>query len=233
MKVIIFACFRYKQHKTDYEVIPKDRPICVPCRVSHCQCQSYHYVPLNGTQPIRCRCKHFADQHSAAPGFSCNSCKLLMVLQPSLLGNLTGTAGQGSVFCPEYQVRAALVTDAYFGPCRRMGNGKEDIAFCTGGFRTTALGSPSSVKESKFLNDSVRCIWRQLPQVRRYESTPFTVCHFHCCMHVTFLLELGSLREGSVDLCSSIAWLNIMLMYFYIFSQLNKKQCSVPKQLAL
>ncbi|XP_074006418.1 protein FAM221A isoform X3 [Numenius arquata] len=65
---------RYKQHKTDYEVIPKERPICVPCRVSRCPCQSYHYVPLNGTQPIRCRCKHFADQHSAAPGFSCNSC---------------------------------------------------------------------------------------------------------------------------------------------------------------
>ncbi|NXA52545.1 F221A protein, partial [Nothocercus julius] len=69
-----FCTHRYKQHKTDYEEIPKDRPICVPCRVSGCQCQSYHYVPLNGTQPIRCRCKHFADQHSAAPGFSCNSC---------------------------------------------------------------------------------------------------------------------------------------------------------------
>lgn len=104
-----------------------------------------------------------------------------------------------------------------------MGNGKEDITFCTEGFRTTTLCSPSSVKESKFLNDSVRCIWRQLPKVRQYESTPFAVCHFHCCMHVTFLLELGSLREGSVDLCSSIAWLNVMLMYFYIFSQLNKK----------
>ncbi|KAM9163632.1 protein FAM221A-like isoform 2-T2 [Pangshura tecta] len=69
-----FCTHRYKQHKTDYEEIPKDRPICVPCRVSHCQCKSYHYVPLNGTQPIRCRCKHFADQHSAAAGFSCNSC---------------------------------------------------------------------------------------------------------------------------------------------------------------
>ncbi|XP_075273568.1 protein FAM221A isoform X2 [Opisthocomus hoazin] len=43
-------------------------------RVSRCPCQSYHCVPLNGTQPVRCRCKHFADQHSAAPGFSCNSC---------------------------------------------------------------------------------------------------------------------------------------------------------------
>uniref|UniRef100_A0A674IG95 Protein FAM221A n=1 Tax=Terrapene triunguis TaxID=2587831 RepID=A0A674IG95_9SAUR len=69
-----FCTHRYKQHKTDYEEIPKDRPICVPCRVNRCQCKSYHYVPLNGTQPIRCRCKHFADQHSAAPGFSCNSC---------------------------------------------------------------------------------------------------------------------------------------------------------------
>ncbi|XP_042744587.1 protein FAM221A isoform X2 [Lagopus leucura] len=73
-ETLCFCTHRYKQHKTDYEVIPKDRPICVPCRVSHCPCQSYHYVPLNGTQPIRCRCKHFADQHSAAPGFSCNSC---------------------------------------------------------------------------------------------------------------------------------------------------------------
>ncbi|XP_072184842.1 protein FAM221A [Excalfactoria chinensis] len=73
-ETLCFCTHRYKQHKTDYEVIPKDRPICVPCRVSHCPCRSYHYVPLNGTQPIRCRCKHFADQHSAAPGFNCNSC---------------------------------------------------------------------------------------------------------------------------------------------------------------
>ncbi|XP_030333189.1 protein FAM221A isoform X2 [Strigops habroptila] len=73
-ETLCFCTHRYKQHKTDYEVIPEDRPICVPCRVSRCPCQSYHYVPLNGTQPIRCRCKHFADQHSAAPGFSCNSC---------------------------------------------------------------------------------------------------------------------------------------------------------------
>nr|XP_013796979.1 PREDICTED: protein FAM221A [Apteryx mantelli mantelli] len=73
-ETLCFCTHRYKQHKMDYEVIPKDRPICVPCRVSRCQCQSYHCVPLNGTQPIRCRCKYFADQHSAAPGFSCNSC---------------------------------------------------------------------------------------------------------------------------------------------------------------
>lgn len=97
-----------------------------------------------------------------------------------------------------------------------MGNGKEDSTFCTGGFRTTSLASPSSVKERKFLNDLVRCIWRQPPKVRQYESTPFAVCRFYYCMHMTFILERGSLRERSVDLCTSIAWLNIMLMYFYI-----------------
>ncbi|XP_053121887.1 protein FAM221A isoform X3 [Hemicordylus capensis] len=69
-----FCTHRYKQHKTDFEVIPKERPISLPCRVSRCPCKSYHFVPLNGTQPIRCRCKHFADQHSPAPGFACNTC---------------------------------------------------------------------------------------------------------------------------------------------------------------
>ncbi|XP_032935711.1 protein FAM221A isoform X1 [Catharus ustulatus] len=69
-----FCTHRYKQHKTDYEVLPKERPIPVPCRVKRCPCQSYQFVPLNGTQPIRCRCKHFPEQHSAAPGFPCNSC---------------------------------------------------------------------------------------------------------------------------------------------------------------
>uniref|UniRef100_A0A8C5IN30 Protein FAM221A n=1 Tax=Junco hyemalis TaxID=40217 RepID=A0A8C5IN30_JUNHY len=69
-----FSCFRYKQHKTDYEELPKERPISVPCRVKGCPCPSYHFVPLNGTQPVRCRCKHLAEQHSAAPGFPCNSC---------------------------------------------------------------------------------------------------------------------------------------------------------------
>uniref|UniRef100_A0A8D2L9U3 Protein FAM221A n=1 Tax=Varanus komodoensis TaxID=61221 RepID=A0A8D2L9U3_VARKO len=62
------------QHKTDFEVIPKERPIPVPCKVSQCPCKCYNFVPLNGTQPIRCRCKHFADQHSAGPGFPCNTC---------------------------------------------------------------------------------------------------------------------------------------------------------------
>ncbi|XP_062956336.1 protein FAM221A isoform X4 [Cynocephalus volans] len=73
-ETLCFCTHRYKQHKTDFETIPQQRPIDLPCRVTGCPCRAYHYVPLNGTQPIRCRCKHFADQHSAAPGFLCNAC---------------------------------------------------------------------------------------------------------------------------------------------------------------
>ncbi|XDC74742.1 hypothetical protein R6Z07F_005915 [Ovis aries] len=73
-ETLCFCTHRYKQHKTDFETIPPQRPISLPCQVRGCPCRAYLYVPLNGTQPIRCRCKHFADQHSAAPGFVCNAC---------------------------------------------------------------------------------------------------------------------------------------------------------------
>ncbi|XP_077631475.1 protein FAM221A isoform X4 [Crocuta crocuta] len=73
-ETLCFCTHRYKQHKTDFETIPQQRPISLPCRVTGCQCRAYLYVPLNGAQPIRCRCKHFADQHRAAPGFMCNAC---------------------------------------------------------------------------------------------------------------------------------------------------------------
>lgn len=67
-----FVNLRYKQHKTDYEIIPETRPIPVPCRVSGCKCKSYHYVPKNGTQPVRCQCKHFADEHSEVVPYKCS-----------------------------------------------------------------------------------------------------------------------------------------------------------------
>ncbi|XP_022359105.1 protein FAM221A isoform X2 [Enhydra lutris kenyoni] len=73
-ETLCFCTHRYKQHKTDFETIPQQRPISLPCRVRGCACRAYLYVPLNGAQPIRCRCKHFADQHSAASGFLCNAC---------------------------------------------------------------------------------------------------------------------------------------------------------------
>ncbi|XP_045175379.1 protein FAM221A-like isoform X1 [Mercenaria mercenaria] len=66
-----FCKHRYKQHKTDFEEIPKERPIKLPCRASKCKCVSYHYVPLNGSQPIRCHCKHTADEHAEFGKFVC------------------------------------------------------------------------------------------------------------------------------------------------------------------
>ncbi|XP_018097629.1 protein FAM221A isoform X1 [Xenopus laevis] len=71
------ACFcthRYKQHKTDFKELPKERPVLLPCKVSKCPCKSFHYIPLNGSRPIRCRCKHFADEHSLAGTYHCTKC---------------------------------------------------------------------------------------------------------------------------------------------------------------
>lgn len=160
-------------------MIPEDRPICVPCRVSRCPCQSYHYVPLNGTQPIRCRCKHFADQHSAAPGHSCNSCKLRMGLQCSLWGNLTGTV---LGICILLRVLSMRSTCQWWKDVRWEGRHR----LLHRRVRTTSLALLSPVKECKCLNDSVRYRWRQPPKIRQHESTPFAVSHFHCCTHMTF-----------------------------------------------
>ncbi|KAG9330936.1 hypothetical protein JZ751_021607, partial [Albula glossodonta] len=65
---------RYKQHKTEFEEIPSERPISLPCKVRGCRCASYLYVHLSGSQPVRCRCKHPAQDHSEAPGHLCRKC---------------------------------------------------------------------------------------------------------------------------------------------------------------
>jgi len=66
-----FCQHRYKQHRTDFAVIPSDRPILLPCQVKSCRCTSYHYVPLAGCCAIRCNCKHQADEHSEVRPFPC------------------------------------------------------------------------------------------------------------------------------------------------------------------
>jgi hypothetical protein len=43
----------------------------LPCKVKGCGCVSYHYVPQNGTQQIRCSCKHFTDEHSVKAPYKC------------------------------------------------------------------------------------------------------------------------------------------------------------------
>ncbi|XP_053324402.1 protein FAM221A isoform X2 [Spea bombifrons] len=69
-----FCTHRYKQHKTDFKQLPEERPIWLPCKVSRCQCKSFHYIPLNGSRPVRCRCKHFPDEHSVAGDYRCTKC---------------------------------------------------------------------------------------------------------------------------------------------------------------
>lgn len=67
-----FCQHRYRQHKTDFEEIPSERPILMPCRERGCPCVSYHYVPKNGSQPIRCSaCKHPATEHGSKPPYQC------------------------------------------------------------------------------------------------------------------------------------------------------------------
>ncbi|KAK6190988.1 hypothetical protein SNE40_002740 [Patella caerulea] len=66
-----FCKHRYKQHRTDFEKLPTDRPILLPCKAKGCKCRSYHFVPLNGGQAIRCTCKHTADDHSEIEPFVC------------------------------------------------------------------------------------------------------------------------------------------------------------------
>lgn len=70
-ETLCFCQHRFRQHKTDFTTIPAERPIMLPCKVKGCGCVSYHYVPQNGTQPIRCSCKHFTDEHSVKKPHKC------------------------------------------------------------------------------------------------------------------------------------------------------------------
>ncbi|XP_061669599.1 protein FAM221A isoform X1 [Syngnathoides biaculeatus] len=69
-----FCAHRYKQHKTDFEMIPSERPLLLPCEVKKCLCPTYEYLPHIGTVPVRCRCKHLPEHHSEAAGHLCKKC---------------------------------------------------------------------------------------------------------------------------------------------------------------
>ncbi|KAI3358480.1 hypothetical protein L3Q82_014903, partial [Scortum barcoo] len=66
-----FCTHRYRQHKTDFEVVPSERPITLPCQVRGCHCTAYQYVARIGPHPVRCRCKHLPQDHSEATGNLC------------------------------------------------------------------------------------------------------------------------------------------------------------------
>ncbi|CAK6949636.1 protein FAM221A [Scomber scombrus] len=69
-----FCTHRYKQHKTDFEVVPSERPLALPCQSRGCHCSAYLYVPQFGSTPVRCRCKHLPHDHSEATGYLCKKC---------------------------------------------------------------------------------------------------------------------------------------------------------------
>uniref|UniRef100_A0A8C4ZJF7 Protein FAM221A n=1 Tax=Gadus morhua TaxID=8049 RepID=A0A8C4ZJF7_GADMO len=69
-----FCSHRYKQHRTDFEVLSSGAPLALPCQVKGCRCTAYQYVALSGSQPARCRCKHKAEDHSEAGRHFCNMC---------------------------------------------------------------------------------------------------------------------------------------------------------------
>ncbi|KAL0961828.1 hypothetical protein UPYG_G00332220 [Umbra pygmaea] len=69
-----FCTHRFKQHQTDFDVVPLERPILLPCRVPRCQCSAYQYIHRNGSQPVRCRCKHFPHDHSETTEHLCRKC---------------------------------------------------------------------------------------------------------------------------------------------------------------
>ncbi|XP_056439297.1 protein FAM221A [Gadus chalcogrammus] len=69
-----FCSHRYKQHKTDFEVLSSGAPLALPCQVKGCRCTAYQYVALSGSRPVRCRCKHTAEDHSEAGRHFCNMC---------------------------------------------------------------------------------------------------------------------------------------------------------------
>ncbi|XP_078726445.1 protein FAM221A isoform X2 [Lampetra fluviatilis] len=78
-----FCTHRYKQHQTDLEEIPKERPIHLPCRVHGCRCASYLYIPSNGSQAIRCHCKHPANEHREYEPYVCKKCAVCKGFQSS------------------------------------------------------------------------------------------------------------------------------------------------------
>ncbi|XP_015229651.1 PREDICTED: protein FAM221A [Cyprinodon variegatus] len=69
-----FCGHRYKQHQTDWEVVPSERPLALPCKVMGCHCSTYTYTPRVGCNPVRCRCKHLPQDHSEAQGHMCKKC---------------------------------------------------------------------------------------------------------------------------------------------------------------
>ncbi|XP_002126539.2 protein FAM221A-like [Ciona intestinalis] len=73
-ETLCFCQHRYKQHVTDFKEKVKDTKE-LKCKIVGCRCTGYNYVPRNGTQPLRCHCKHQATEHSEKSPFLCKNHK--------------------------------------------------------------------------------------------------------------------------------------------------------------
>ena len=56
-----FCNHRYRQHQTDDNVKTKR----VPCKVAKCKCRQFSYVPVYGSNDLKCLCKHSFREHDA------------------------------------------------------------------------------------------------------------------------------------------------------------------------
>eukprot|EP00727_Mastigamoeba_balamuthi_P013917 m51a1_g9148 hypothetical protein (377) ;mRNA; f:94456-96109 len=61
-----FCTHSYKSHATDDWQERK-----IKCKVKGCKCQGYEYIPVHGTFRIKCRCKHFFDEHNVRGTHAC------------------------------------------------------------------------------------------------------------------------------------------------------------------
>lgn len=55
-----FCGHRYRQHQTDDNVTTKK----VPCKTPKCRCRQFSYVPVYGSNDLKCLCKHSFREHN-------------------------------------------------------------------------------------------------------------------------------------------------------------------------
>ncbi|CAF0780556.1 unnamed protein product [Didymodactylos carnosus] len=115
---------RFTEHKTDFQQIPNDRPILLPCRASGCRCVSFDYAAnSSGTSDPNCRCKHALEHHSTNPPYKCKKgCACSGFSTPFTCG--CGTAANKHftlVETAEEREKRGHPTGSYATPYKAMG----------------------------------------------------------------------------------------------------------------
>jgi len=61
-----FCGHRFREHATDNQ-----KPNRIHCRQPGCPCNEYSYIPVRGTQDVKCTCKHSYDVHNVTGKRKC------------------------------------------------------------------------------------------------------------------------------------------------------------------